>query len=832
MPAGRSRWVFGVWVALLLGLPLGWVLMGQGASGRTERLETWPGTAERPLWNLRLQSVPMLQVQPSADGQPHELEMVETRPWLGEGMARIWFEFDVRAGDGISEDRTVGTRVVRAQLEDLDGGGVWTAHAGERLWTGKALEFVLTTPGTRLVGEGELRRCRLVLWTRDAVWVGMRCQVTALGTEAAAPKDPGLLSIPVRRTNGEMSWAYPLGGFVPVEGAATEPGMSRARVLAGMWGWTGAGWIWFWVGTGVLLSVLGAMLLTGKPVSTEPGLDLGGRWIISGVAMGLLFLGLGLVRLLIAPPLHGVDEVSHWAGVREWREAGTSTRVTKEASRLHLDRIHLRPGQRFTALDLEEGAAESTRVQGELDGRWSPEVRWPIWSRWLRWTAWIWEGGEGTGELFRLRLLGLLAATMGVAMAAGLMARGPVGESGSKWLGAVWLWLPGLSHVAMGATPGGWMVGGMAVGGAAMASVVNQDRQGWRTRWVWGLGMGMVLQSGWDAAMTGVLYFVGLTGLALVRARHRSRSGEADPDVEGRIGWRRWTALGLGMLLMGWMGNRAGDLELKQQLERMVDLPMIPFWVGLLLVLLLWVGGESMANRWWGLSGGDSKGKGMLWVSGLGVAVVVVLMVNLVWPVTPMGTLAERMDFWEMLPGQGTPLSRADIPMPSDPMWTPSMYGWRGVVTFVTSWGVGDADYLMSKLFWQMAGSWEATGPAWVRWWVGTISGLGLGISFWRISQTRNRVRMGRLTMVLVGVLMGLVAVAWGSIHRAEPTSMQAMSVLGVYLGLLPVLFLGWKGLLIHWEVKRPVRVAAMVLVPAMVLHAAADVALLLRFLG
>lgn len=239
-----------------------------------------------------------------------------------------------------------------------------------------------------------------------------------------------------------------------------------------------------------------------------------------------------------------------------------------------------------------------------------------------------------------------------------------------------------------------------------------------------------------------------------------------------------------------------------------------------------------MANRWWGLKGGDGKGKGMLWVTGLGAAVVVALLVNLVWPVTSMGPLAERMDFWEMLPGQGQALARADIPAMSDPMWTPSMYGWRGVVAMVTSWGGGDADYLMSKLFWQMAGSWEATGPAWLRWFAGTITGLGLGISFWRIAQTRNRVRMGRLTMVLAGMVLAMAAMAWGSIHRAEASSLQAMSILGIYLGLLPVLFLGWKGLFIQWEMTRPGRVAALLLVPAVLLHGTANVALLLRFLG
>jgi hypothetical protein len=591
------------------------------------------------------------------------------------------------------------------------------------------------------------------------------------------------------------------------------------------------------------MTVMGPLLMTGKPVSMESGLDPGGRWLVSGLAVGLMFFGLGLVRLVLAPPLHGVDEVSHWAGLREWREPGTSERVQREADRLDHDRIHLRPAQRFTSQDLGlEGAVEGT-VAGEADvevgpgmkglkERWSPEVRWPIWSRWLRWTAWLWEGGEGLGELFRLRLLGLFAASMGVSMAAGLMGRGSAMESGSKWLGTIWLWLPGLSHVAMGATPGGVMVGGMAVGGAAMASVINQDRQNWRTMWVWGLGMGVVLQSGADAAWTAVMFAMGLTGLALVRTRIRSRSVEGEAGTEGRIGWRGWVGLGLGLGLTWWMGSAAGDAVLRQELERMVDLPMPPFWVGLVLVLLLWAGSEVMANRWWGLSGGEGKEKGMLWVTGLGVAVVGWLLVNLVWPVTPMGPLAERLDFWEMLPGQRVGLPRSDIPAPSDPMWTPSMYAWRGVVALVTSWGAGDADYLMSKLFWQMAGSWEATGPDWVRWFGGTITGLGLGVSFWRIAQKRNRVRMGRLTWVLGGVGLALVAVAWGGIHRTPPSSMQAMSILGVYLGLMPVLFLGWKGLFIHWELKRPVRVAAMVLVPAMLMHVAGDVGMLLRFLG
>jgi len=825
---------FGLLILLALGIPLGWKLAGRGATGSSRPLTAWPGTIEQLQWDLRMRSVPMAQVQPSADGHPNELEVMETREWLGQQPRKIWFQFDFRKGDGLELDATVGTRLVRAQLEDLDGGGMWSAGAGQRLRTGLPVELTLTVPATREVEAGVMRRCRLVVWTEDAVWVGLRCHMLPLGPEMDAPADPGLLATPVRRSNGEMAWAYPLGGYRPATQGLDEGGASRARVLGLMWGREGAGWVWGWAGLGLGMAVLGGVILAGKAASTDPLVDHAEKWLGAGVGVGVLFLGLGLIRLVLTPPLQGVDEGTQWTAVREWREPGSSTVVQTVAQRLHHDRIHLRPDQKFTSDDALEPApagAESRRWRLE-SGFLNPEVRWPIWSRWLRWTAWIWEGGHEAGQLFRLRWMGLLAAALGVGLAAALMARGPASEAGAKWLGSMWLWLPGVSHLAMGASPFGLMVGGMAVGGAAVASMVNQDRQTWRTMGVWGLGMGVVLQSGLDAVLTSVVLLSGLLGLALVRSRRRARAEELEPGNEGRIGWKGWVGLGLGLLLTWWMGTGVGDAELRRQFGAILGMDPLRYPVILILAIGLLMGFEWISSQCWGLSGGDGTGKGMTWVAGLGMAVVLGLLVNAVWPVTPMGTLAERMAFWEMLPGQGVSLPRADVAPPPDPTWTASMYGWRTVAAFLVSWGPGDADFMMSKLFWQMSGSWEATGPAWIRWLVGTVAALGLGVTFWRIAQRRNRVRLGRLTLVLGGVVVGLVALAVGSLHRQPPTSVNGVSALGVYLGFIPVLFLGWKGLLIHWEEKHPVRLAMMILGPALVIHAVSNVALLNRFLG
>jgi hypothetical protein len=62
--------------------------------------------------------------------------------------------------------------------------------------------------------------------------------------------------------------------------------------------------------------------------------------------------------------------------------------------------------------------------------------------------------------------------------------------------------------------------------------------------------------------------------------------------------------------------------------------------------------------------------------------------------------------------------------------------------------------------------------------------------------------------------------------------SLHGRYLIGVYVMLIPVAFLGWKGWFLRWEVRRPTLLALLLVVPLLGLQLSSVLTMLFRYFG
>lgn len=560
----------------------------------------------------------------------------------------------------------------------------------------------------------------------------------------------------------------------------------------------------------------------------------GPRWVRTMVATGLAFFGMGLLPLLFTPPYLGVDEPTHTLTSHVWLGDEPALKSSWEfGKRTHYSRLLFHPGQKWTVADARE--PREWFISSPADWNLEPLKRSPTDARLTRATRWFVMTDAPGMQLFRMRLLRLWVVALGVGLAAGILGRRAPEEPGVQWLGWIFLWVSSLGYYGMTVSNYPLLLACYAVLGAFMAAIVNQDTLGWRWMGVLGLAIGLAVHTSPNGIISAVLPAAGLLALALFRPKP---SGDADDagTAEKAVGWAGWGALGLGMMLVRLVSTPEYDESIGKQFGMVVrerfGLPMPPYWL-----LVLGACGalgcvEWVMARMLPLDPGGGRGRGMRWVGGLSLAACLGLGVNAVLSSGQLGMLMEAVPLWEYVPNQGHFLARADYPAPPDPAPTPGGYAWSALKCFLASWGPGDADFMTSRLFWQTAGFLDTLTPEWVRWLLTTMLGLGLAMHLWRVSNRSNQVRFGRLTLVVLGVLGVVVLLAVGARVAVASPSLHGRYLIGAYVMALPVLFSGWKGLLLRWQSRRPVRLMLLLVAPAVVLHLVAGATMLDRYLG
>ncbi len=831
---GRSGFFFGFLVLLIFALPLVWVLAGRGIDYRTQLLEHWSWDDSSFLgYAPRSRSLPMQTESVGADGHPHFLEFGESEGLPREGLRSIDLQFDVRRMAEAGADKPVVTRLLRGEIRDLDGGSIWTARPGQKLRTEGLVEFLSLTgregrQSVDQIGTQVLRRWRVTVWTDDPVQVGIRCHLSAIAGGAPPPRGPGKWAAPVRGVNDQIHWAYPHGR---VTTWSPGEGVSRAAVVAATWGRTGALWTWLWMGVSVLLITSGVVWMARR--GTEPMPSLRPAW--AGLALALVFGGTGLIQLILHPAYQGVDEHVHVLGAHlQMNDRRSVTNGWDFGKQVHAARLFGRTHQKLTVADTQE-PFRFFYSDSPLNWGLRPFARSATAARLVQVThGWMAEA-SAPDQVFRMRLVNLVLVSLAVGLAGAVLARSGRFQAGAGWMGWCLVLIPSLGYFAMNMSNYPILLAGYLVIGAVLAAAVNQDTIGWRVLLLLGVVIGLVVQTSINGILMTVVPGFGLLGLALFRPRRSAEDGSEESE-EGSVGWAGWGALAAGLLLARGIGFKEYDAEIGltvgRKITELLQVPVPPYWM----LVLIACGGlaivERVASAGFPLNPGDGRGRGMRWVGGLAVAVIALLGFNAVWPAPQLGMLMEAVPGWEFIPNQAQLLPRADLPAPPDPAPSVSAYTGNVLKSFIASWGPGDADFMLSRLFWQSDGYLDTLMPEWIRWFLTSLLGAGLAIQLWRISQRRNRVRFGRLLFVGLGLLAALVILAVGARSATASPSLHGRYLIGIYCMLIPVAFLGWKGLIVRWELRHAHRIGLLLVVPMLVLQLTGILTTIFRYFG
>lgn len=582
--------------------------------------------------------------------------------------------------------------------------------------------------------------------------------------------------------------------------------------------------MWGWMSLALGMVVAGVGGMAGR---VESGLPVG-PWR-TGLSLGLVFGGIGLVQVVLRPAFQGIDErvtTQSLFGVaaEEARLAESSGFVRK----VHYDRLVARSHQQLTTADVgrpDDFQSESVSATGSR--RWTESATGVRMSRFLKW--WV-SGAPPAVQVFRMRLVGLMLVSLSVVIAGILLARGAAAQAGEHWLGWCFVMVPSLGHFAIGAGVDSIFLACVVVLGAALASMVNRADQSWRVMWMVGWTLGMLVHTSVVGVLTAMAVAMGLLGQALFRFKD-STTESSDPPAPA-MGTAGWGGLAIGLLFARVVSTDEYDAAVDALVRSSWGGAWVPpYW----LVVVAACGGlwvverVSIALKWLRREG---HGRRPLWLQMLALALLLGLVWNAFRSVPRLGMLTEVVPAWEILTGRGRLLPPIGLPVPAAILPSTGAYLRSLVESFLASWGPGDADHLTSVLFWQMGGTPETLMPSWIRECLTTLLTCGLALSFWRISERRNWGRFGRLVMALGGVAGALILLALGSRSVVESPSFHGRHLLGVYVLLIPLMFLGWKGLMVRWERTSPRKLAAVLVLPMLLFQTAAIVTTIHRYYG
>ena len=85
---------------------------------------------------------------------------------------------------------------------------------------------------------------------------------------------------------------------------------------------------------------------------------------------------------------------------------------------------------------------------------------------------------------------------------------------------------------------------------------------------------------------------------------------------------------------------------------------------------------------------------------------------------------------------------------------------------------------------------------------------------------------------VVEGTFATLVALAVAASATPATPTLHGRYLIGVYLAFLGVCFLGWKGLLVTFQERRPLLVALGLVLPPIVLHVGSLTVVFQRYFG
>jgi hypothetical protein len=139
---------------------------------------------------------------------------------------------------------------------------------------------------------------------------------------------------------------------------------------------------------------------------------------------------------------------------------------------------------------------------------------------------------------------------------------------------------------------------------------------------------------------------------------------------------------------------------------------------------------------------------------------------------------------------------------------------------------------MTSRLFWEANGYLDNFLPGWIRQGLTTLFALGLVLLLWRIGSQRDLPRLGRLSFVLIGILGALALMAYGAVSATAKPSIHGRYLIGVYLLLIPVTYLGCIPWVSDGTRRHPVLLTLAMAATITVLQVAAILNTLSRYYG
>lgn len=819
--------VGGAFLAFLLALAT-----RPGLPYRTDLIEHW--SPDRPLHlglGLRSGGAPMERAALAGGGWIHSVEIAELAPLPGDELRSVDFLVDVRAGDSQLGERPGKARFMHAELRDLDRGRILVSGDGTVARTEDLVEF--RVPGGRkaadpgkadaAVAGGKPSRWRLEIQTRDDVSIALRCLVSPPTAEAGITNG-GTMAIRIPVANSaSVRWAYPHGRTTTWSDA---PGMSRAGLIAALWERGSASWTFFWI--------VVAASMVGIGIACVPVGETARAGRLAGAAIGFLFGGFGLVHLLVTPPFMGIDEPSHVFSYHNWKGDADATHAAWELGyRTHFARMMMRPHQKFAPGDV------GTKFWWFIDGPGTmdthPALRSVLAARvWTATRGWV-EGQPAGVGIWRLRWISLLAASAGIGIAGGLLARGGGGETRAPALGWWLLLVPSLPYFAMNVSNYPLLIGLWAVAGACIARMVNHATLPATTLGLFGLVFGLAVHTSVNALPMTVIVVAAMAGWFLGRENARQTTVAGEPSAVLGSRALAWLAFGVGMVV----AHLASSAEYDEQLVRTIA-SKVPFlagrgawwiWLGLLggcaVLALFEAAWAARAHR----PGGASS---VQWPALRVVAAMVVvgMAANLVMGPPHVPALQEAVPLWDFFPHQQRLLPSAILLQASDPNPPVGEYVSGVVRGFVGSWGPGAGDVMVSRFFWLENGYLDSLAPLWESRVLTTFFGLGIALLFWRLSSHPNRPRLVRSVAVIAGAVATAAAFAYAARVTTSTPSLHGRYLIGLYLCLLGTCFLGWKGIIVRWQTQRPMRLALWLVLPPVLLQAASLSVVFARYFG
>ncbi|HTI68432.1 MAG TPA: hypothetical protein VMF06_00575 [Candidatus Limnocylindria bacterium] len=771
-------------------------LLQSGVPYRTQVLDGW--SIDNPNFlglGTRVRDVELKSSPLPMGGIVHEIEVNELTPLPLNDLRSMVLRLDVRKDLVARDADLVETLVHSATFEARDGSNTvfrLAAKSESYLSSEGRLEFLRQSAAGNPTNRSDKWVLRVV--TETNIRLFLRANVSEPGRLTEPLPGGGRLVIPLAPTEKGRSFAYPLGDLTL---KVTAPAASRAALLAYLWQMDHLRSVYGWVLLAAALIGLGVMFF---PWHASLKANLLPDALRAGAGVAAMFAALGLVQLLLTPPLFGTDEPAHVFSYHLWMsDTDAANRTWVLGERNHAIRMLWHPSQKFATADLNDPFGRFVDSPFTMYTR--PGARSASGMAMWKLSRWFVAGKSAAAMIFRLRLVSLTVVVLCVALGVSIIAFTGSPGAPTGWIGLGLLLIPSLPYYAMNVSNYPLVLGGGIVVAASIAGLINQSiTPGWLGFFL-GSGTSLLFFSSASCWPMGAVVFCAILGLALRRLF-------IVPDGGPMVNLNFWFALALGLSFFSLLATpqfRAQQGEYAALALNHIGIHVVPSYLGMVwLCCALFAGFEWVCSL---VASETSATLGAVLAKFsvvLGWVAIGLIVVNMFVRPTELEALPEAVPHWEFHVGRARAVPLATDTFERQPLPSPLHYAATAMKAVATSVSLGHHDYLTEKLFWLTVGSIETGAPNWILSMLFALIAGGLAWLFFRISATRNGPRLVQVIFILVGLAICLAATAIGSIVSPAYPTLHGRYLIGFHITWFLVALVGFKSPMLYVQWRSP----------------------------